>query len=152
VHGDFDKVLCLFGELSTLPLDDVRNVLRVASRGLRQGGRVVIEVSTYRGVAGKARRPVRWYTANEGLFAEGRHLVLRECQCFEEEHASVERWWVLEGTAPRPRSLGSTTWWHPTLEDEIAGAGLAMNASYGDLSGAERDGDDEFETLVLRAE
>ena len=80
VYGDFDLVLCLFGELSTLPLDDVRNVLSGASRRLRHGGRVVVELSTYRGVTGKGRRPVSWYTANGGLFAEGRHLVLRESQ------------------------------------------------------------------------
>ncbi len=38
VDGDFDLVLCLFGELSTLPLDDVRTVLSGASRRLRHGG------------------------------------------------------------------------------------------------------------------
>ena len=93
-----------------------------------------------------------WYTANGGLFADGSHLVLRESQWFEAENASGERWWVIEGTAALPRSLGTTTWWHPTLEDELVRAGLALVARYGDLSGAESNSDDEFETLVLRAE
>ena len=38
------------------------------------------------------------------------------------------------------------------LDDTLVRAGLAVDARFGDLSGAEGAGDDEFETLVLRAE
>jgi hypothetical protein len=58
VAGPFDLVLCIFGELNTFPVEDVRDVLDIASGAVSRDGRIVIEVSTRAGVAGKAGRPV----------------------------------------------------------------------------------------------
>ena len=151
VEGTFDLVLCIFGELSTFAIDDVRRVLDSAARHLENDGRVVVEMSTRAGVAGKATRPVSWYTANGGLFADGPHVVLRESRWFENDEAAVERWWVINESSPQPLMFGSTTWWHGQLLDAIDDAGLAVDGRFGDLAGASMTTDAEFETLVLSA-
>jgi SAM-dependent methyltransferase len=150
VDGEFDLILCLFGELSTVPIDDVRDVLDMASTHLNARGRVVIELSTRNGVVAKGSSPPTWYRAEGGLFAPGTHAVVSECQWFEADQASVERWWVLERGSPRPRMFGSTTWWHQDLEHVIEPLRLVVEARYGDLSGQPQDDDREFVTLVLR--
>jgi len=150
VAGTFDLVLCVFGELSTFPIEDVRDVLDIASGAVSRGGRIVIEVSTRAGVAGKAGRPVSWCTAAGGLFADGPHVVLRESGWFEDDQAAVERWWVMDESATRPRMFGSTTWFHHQLAEAIYEAGLVIDGRFGELTGAAASGAGDFETLVLR--
>jgi len=152
-HTDdsFDLVLCLFGELSTVPLEDLRIVATTVARSLAPNGRAVVELSTRRGVHRKGERPLSWYSAAGGLFADGEHIVLRESAWIEPEAASVERWWVIDGSSTAPRMLSSTTWWHGAdIGDALADAGLVIENRYGDLSGAPSGADDDFETLVLR--
>lgn len=150
VDGEFDLILCLFGELSTVHIDEVRDVLDMAATHLHPRGRVVIELSTKNGVVAKGSRPPTWYRAQGGLFAYGMHAVMTESKWFETDHASVERWWVLERGSPRPLMLGSTTWWHRDLEQIIEPLGLVVEARYGDLSGQPQHDDREFVTVVLR--
>lgn len=150
VPGPFDLVLCVFGELNTFPVEDVRDVLDIASGAVSRGGRIVIEVSTRAGVAGKAGRPVSWYTAAGGLFADGPHVVLREGGWFEDEQATVERWWVMDEFTTRPRMFGSTTWFHYQLAEAIHEAGFVIDGRFGELTGAAASGEGDFETLVLR--
>jgi SAM-dependent methyltransferase len=150
LSGGFDLVLCLFGELSTFPIEDVRGVVDSVTSHLNDRGRIVIELSTRAGLAGKASRPVSWYTANGGLLADGPHVVLRESHWFESEGASVERWWVLDELSSQPRMFGSTTWWHYDIDRAISGAGLVVDGRFADLAGAPHAEGSEFETLVLR--
>jgi len=151
VASDFDLVLCLFGELSTVPVDDVDRVLTDMAGRLRDGGRGVIELSTRAGVRSKGDRPDTWYTADGGLFADGAHLVMRESRWFEDVSASVERWWVVDESASPPRMIGSTTWWHGAhLGEAMRRAGLVIDGRFGDLTGAAPDDGDEFETIVFR--
>jgi SAM-dependent methyltransferase len=150
VAGTFDLVLCVFGELNTFPTEDVRDVLDTASGAVSRGGRIAIEVSTRAGVAGKARRPVSWYTATGGLFADGPHVVLRESGWFEDDQAAVERWWVMDESTPRPRMFGSTTWFHYQLAEAIYETGLVVDGRFDELAGAATSGEGDFETLVLR--
>jgi len=151
IEGSFDLVLCLFGELSTVPLDDLQVVLERMGQSLTSEGRAVVELSTRAGVRRKGEPPLSWHAATGGLFAEGDHVVLRERAWFEPREASVERWWVIDSTSTAPRMLGSTTWWHaPRIDGVLAVAGLVIENRYGDLSGASPSADDDFETLVLR--
>jgi len=150
VTGSFDLVLCLFGELSTFAIDDVRLVLEHVARHLAADGRAVIEVSTRTGVVAKGERQPSWYRADGGLFADGPHLVLRESRWFVTESASVERWWVL-CDGDEPTMYGSTTWWHgDALDAALADAGLTVEQRVGDLTGGDHDDGSDFETLVLR--
>jgi SAM-dependent methyltransferase len=152
VRGSFDLVVCLFGELSTVPRDDLQLVLERVGHLLTSRGRAVIELSTRTGVRRKGEGPVSWFTATGGLFASSEHVVLRESGWFEEQEASVERWWVIDSFSNRPRMLGSTTWWHGArLDAVLKTAGLVIENRYGDLSGALPTDDDDFETLVLGA-
>jgi len=153
VDGEFDLMLCLFGELSTVPINDVQHVFDRIGRQLRPSGRAVIELSTRTGVRKKGTRPMSWYATSGGLFADGLHLVLMESAWFDDDNASVERWWTIEAAAPRPRMLGSTTWWHgPGLESALSRAGLAIDQRFGDLCGRSPQDGDEFETLVLHSQ
>jgi SAM-dependent methyltransferase len=149
VQGKFDLIVCLFGELSTFPLAEVSEVLDRAARLLCTGGLAVIEVSTRRGVRAKGERPPTWNRGYGGLFASGPHVVLREASWFADQHASVERWWVLDEPEGL-EMLGSTTWWHgPGLTDVISTAGLSVTQVAGDLAGAPHDESLDFETFVL---
>jgi SAM-dependent methyltransferase len=151
VDGSFDLVLCLFGELSTVPLADVWLVIERVGRWLTSAGRAVIELSTRAGVRKKGERPSSWYAATGGLFADGEHVVLPECAWIEPHRASVERWWVIDPSSNALQMLGSTTWWHgPRIGEALAAAGLVIEDRYGDLSGAPQADDDDFESLVLR--
>jgi len=150
VEGSFDLVLCLFGELSTVSLEDLRAVMDRMAHCLAPDGHAVIELSTRAGVHKKGMNTPTWFTATGGLFADGEHVVLRESTWVEPHDASVERWWVLDPTAAAQRMIGSTTWWHgPRLSDVLAPVGLVIEGRYGDLTGADPSDDDEFETLVL---
>jgi 2-polyprenyl-3-methyl-5-hydroxy-6-metoxy-1,4-benzoquinol methylase len=149
--GPFDLVLCLFGELSTVPFEDVRAVMARVAQRLAPDGRALIELSTEAGVRGKGQRASSWFTATGGLFATGDHFVLTESAWLEVEAASVERWWVIESSASAPQMLGSTTWWHgPQLAEVLASTGLTIEARYGDLCGKPPADNDDFETIVLR--
>jgi len=151
VDGTFDLVLCLFGELSTVPFEDLQVVIERVGRWVAPAGRAVIELSTRHGVRSKGERPLLWYAAMGGLFAEGEHVVLQESAWIEPQQASVERWWVIDASSSAPRMLGSTTWWHgPRIGDALATAGLVIEHRFGDLTGASPADDDDFETLVLR--
>lgn len=150
VDGSFDLVLCLFGELSTVPLDDVQVVVGNMARSLAPNGRAVIELSTHAGVRKKGERPLSWHSATGGLFSDDEHIVLRESTWIEAQAVSVERWWVIPTSSNAPHMLGSTTWSHqPRISDAVEAAGLVIENRYGDLSGASRLEDDDFETLVL---
>ena len=148
---EFDLVLCVFGELNTLPVDEVHAVFDVIGRHLSPTGRAVIEMSTRAGVRSKGTRPSTWYPANGGLFAEGVHLVLTENAWFEQSDVSVQRWWIVEAGVTHPRMLGSTTWWHePDSGTALGRSGLTIEQRCGDLSGRAPRHGDEFETFVLR--
>jgi len=151
IDGEFDLALCVFGELSTIPMGDVQAVFDRIAQLLQPSGRVVIELSTRAGVRGKGSRPSIWYPANGGLFAEGAHLVLTENAWFEQDDASVQRWWILEPDSTQPRMLGSTTWWHGGgIDAALARSGFTIEQRCGDLSGNPASDGDDFETLVLR--
>ena len=108
-------------------------------------------MSTRRGVHSKGNRPVNWYTDVGGLFADGPHVVVRENQWFEDDSASVERWWVIDESAAEPRMFGSTTWWHGTdLDDVMASVGLVIDGRFDDLSGATQHENSDFESIVFR--
>jgi hypothetical protein len=107
-------------------------------------------MSTQAGVRSKGTRPSTWYAGNGGLFAEGAHLVLTENAWFEEDNASVQRWWIIEPESTPPRMLGSTTWWYEAGTDiALAPSGLTIEQRYGDLYDRPPREGDEFETLVL---
>jgi len=152
VPGTFGLVLCLFGELSTVPLTDVGTVCSRIATWLVPDGRAVLEVSTRGGVIRKGLKAPSWYSTVGGLFADGEHAVLRESAWFDEHAASVERWWVLDPSRPAPDLLGSTTWWHGGALDELLALhGLTVESRYGDLTGTAPREDDDFEVLIVKA-
>jgi len=150
VQGPFDLVLCLYGEISTIGIDATAAVLARIASLLGDGGRGVIECSTAAGVRAKGERGRSWYATDQGLFGDRMHVVLRDSQWFDTESASVERWWVIDGSDEPPRMYGSTTWaYGDRLSSALADAGLRVQARYGDLAGAPRAEGDEFEVIVV---
>ncbi len=151
LNGLFDLVLILYGELSTFNTGEFERTLRYAASVLTDDGRLVLELSTPSGVLRRGQSKATWLPAYDGLFGDGPHLVLYESAWDDGAKAAVERWFVVQDDGSVD-SYATTTWARnrADLEAHFTYCGLAIDAAYGDLTGADFDADDDFQTLVLR--
>ncbi len=151
LSGLFELVLVLYGELSTFKTGEFERTLRYAASVLTDDGRLVIELSTPSGVLRRGQSKSAWVPAFGGLFADGPHLVLYENAWDDGTKAAVERWFVVQDDGS-VESYATTTWARSRadLEAHFTHCGLAIDAVFGDVTGATFDADEDFQTLVLR--
>ncbi len=93
--GDYDLVMLIFGELNVFRPTDAALILRKACEGLRRGGRLLLEVSTFESVRRIGQAAPTWWAAERGLFADARHIVLKESAWDERAAAATERFYVI---------------------------------------------------------
>jgi SAM-dependent methyltransferase len=151
VHGEFDLVMLLYGEINTFAPYEVVPIMRAIARNLAPGGLALIEVSTEAGVRRKASAPNSWYVADDGLFASSRHVVLRESAWDDAANAAVERWSVIDAVERFTR-YESTTWLldDSRIEALLASSGLELCDRSADLTGVPYYAESDFQTLRLQ--
>jgi SAM-dependent methyltransferase len=104
----FDLVLLCNGELNVFRPEEAAAILREAHHSLAAAGQIVLEVHTFDAVRALGRRPPRWYTRPEGLFADSPHLVLEEAAWEPGQRAAIQRYFVVDAASGRVTRHGAT--------------------------------------------
>jgi SAM-dependent methyltransferase len=89
---DYDLILLIYGELNAFSREDARSIIGKAYEALKQGGRLILEVSTYESIYRDGNHAASWYTADKGLFADEPYFCLTEAR-FDVD-CSIEDYYV----------------------------------------------------------
>jgi SAM-dependent methyltransferase len=92
----YDLVMFIFGELNVFRPAEARQILGKADAALKEGGRLLLEVSTFAAVRRQGHQPSTWYTLEQGLFSDRPHAVLFESFWDEAQAVAVERFYVID--------------------------------------------------------
>jgi SAM-dependent methyltransferase len=92
----YDLAMFIFGEFNAFRPPDARLILQKAWRALKPGGRLLLEVSTFKDVKRMASGAASWYCAAQGLFSERPHLLLSESYWHLGQRVACERFYVVD--------------------------------------------------------
>jgi SAM-dependent methyltransferase len=92
----YDLVMFIFGELNPFRPEDAQHIVRKAWAALDQGGRLLLEVSTFEAVQQQGHQRSTWYTLDQGLFSDRPHLVLFESFWDEAQRVAIERFYIVD--------------------------------------------------------
>lgn len=92
----YDLVMFIFGELNVFRSEDVQRILRKAYAALNEGGRLLLEVSTFAAVQQQGYQHSTWYTLAQGLFSDRPHMVLFESFWDEAQAVAIERFYIVD--------------------------------------------------------
>jgi SAM-dependent methyltransferase len=142
VDGAFDGALILHSSLGYADEDADRSVLREIRRGLRPGGRLVIETNH------RDRLPPRspwreWYPLGEGAVLLSESRVDRIAGMVELIHT-----YMPAGGPPETRTIRWRAYSATELVRMLAAAGFGEIASYGNLDGGPFGGDTRLVLVV----
>jgi SAM-dependent methyltransferase len=133
----FDLALLLFGELNAFRPTDATRLLSAAADALVHGGRLVLEVHDEAFVEAAGSPAPSWHTAASGLFSDTPYLCLKESGWSVAEHASVERWIVIDAATAEVSVFASNLQAYAEQEyrDALRAAGLVDIQTHGSLDG-----------------
>lgn len=89
----FDAVLFLYGQLAVFPRDTAQQLLQMAARALKPGGKLCVELLNPDSVDKQAS--TWWFTDNQGLWGDAPFLHLGERFWDEAAQVSLERYQIL---------------------------------------------------------
>jgi SAM-dependent methyltransferase len=92
----YDLALFIFGELNPFRPAEARHILSKAYAALHEGGRLLLEVSSYAAVRQQGHQRSTWYTLEQGLFSDRPHVVLFESFWDEAQAVAIERFYVID--------------------------------------------------------
>jgi SAM-dependent methyltransferase len=92
----YDLAMLIFGELNPFRPAEARQILRKAYAALSDGGRLLLEVSTFEAVRRQGQQRPTWYTLEQGLFSDRPHVVLFESFWNEAQAVAIERYYIIE--------------------------------------------------------
>ena len=95
-EGAFDLVMMLFGEFNVFREDDARRILDLAFAALRDGGTLLIEISTQACVEEQGKVGPSWEAADSGLFLDTPHLCLQEHFWDERSSTATTRYTIVD--------------------------------------------------------
>ena len=93
--GGYDLVMLIFGELNVFRPQDAALILHKACEALTRGGQMLLEVSTLESVRRMGQAAPTWWAAENGLFADTPHIVLKESEWDERAAVATERFYVV---------------------------------------------------------
>jgi len=91
----YDLAMFIFGELNAFRAPDARRILQKAQQALKPGGRLLLEVSTFKAVRKMGSGPASWSCAAQGLFSEHPHLLLSESCWLLGQSVACERYFTV---------------------------------------------------------
>ena len=92
----YDLAMFIFGELNPFRPEDAQHILRKAYGALRDGGRLLLEVSTFAAVQRQGQQRSMWYTLEQGLFSDRPHVCLFESFWDEAQAVATERFYIVD--------------------------------------------------------
>jgi len=95
-YGDgYDLAMFIFGEFNALQTSQAEEVIRRMGEALKPGGHLLLEPHTYEGMKAMGTTPPRWWSSQNGVFADGAYVCLKESFWDEEAQAATDRYFVL---------------------------------------------------------
>ena len=134
----YDLAMLIFGELNVFRPADIRLILKKASRALKPGGLLLLEVSDEKSVREMGSSPTSWYTQVEGLFSSRPHLLLQESFWDEASRAATKRFFVIDAETAQVQRFASSqqAYSNPELQDLLVECGFENVHFYPSLAGA----------------
>ena len=86
----------IYGEINVFKPQDARQILHKAHAALLPGGTLLLEAHTFDCVHRMGLEPPAWYSASQGVFADGAYLRLSENFWHAAQKVAVERFYVIE--------------------------------------------------------
>jgi SAM-dependent methyltransferase len=146
--GPFDLALFLFGEFNSFPARDAQRLLRRIRDTLGGEGALVLEAHTPEYVEQLGRQTATWFRAQHSVFADHPHLWLKEAFWYADEHASIERYFVLcDHTDPVEYLSTAQAFDHEQYETMFFEAGFRDVDTYPSFAG---NADENFFLFVAR--
>jgi SAM-dependent methyltransferase len=153
-HAEFgsgyDLALFIFGELNPFRPEDAQHILHKACASLNEGGRLLLEVSTFAAVQRQGYQRSTWYTLGQGLFSDRPHLVLFESFWHEAQAVAVERFYIIDaelGEVTR-HSASAQAYTDEQYRRMVHDAGFADVTFYPSLTGEPDERQKDFIAIV----
>jgi len=138
----YDLAMFIFGELNAFRTPDARLILRKAWQALKPGGRLLLEVSTFKAVKRMSSGPATWSCAAQGLFSERPHLLLSEGYWHQGQSVACERYFVVDLETAEVQQFSNCIQGYPLKEyrNLLAECGFGEVKVYPSLGGTPVDG------------
>jgi len=145
-----DLVMFIYGELNVFRKKHSQEIMNKASRALKPGGKLLLEISTFDAIEQIGNQPATWYSSPKGLFADTPHLCLMESFWDEKQLVATERYLTIDtktGEVSRYAS-SSQAYDDRMIKAAMKRAGFKYIQIYPSLTGKEETGADDFLVLV----
>lgn len=97
--GNYDAILLLFGEINAFSRRDAAAILKSATRALRPGGVLFIEVHSFDSIREIGQLSSSWQTNQGGLFSEKPHLYLEEHFWNDALSIAMTRYYIVDAAS-----------------------------------------------------
>lgn len=148
--GTFDKVLQVYGELSTFPNEERDRLLRIIHKALKKDGLFIFDVST-RELRKREGLKNKWVFFDGGFWHSGRHIVLEQGFDYPEHDTWVDQYTIIreDGECKTYRM-----WFHDysleTITDVLVNNGFQVKHIWSSLTGEEYKADGEWIAIMAQ--
>ena len=142
----------IYGEFNVFTKPDARGILKKAYQALIEGGKLLLEISTYDGIEQLGNQPATWYSSPSGLFSDKPHLCLMESFWNESQHVATERYMIVDAETGEVSRFASSSQAYDehSIKNLLRGVGFKRINFHPSLTGKDETGADDF--LVIAAE
>ena len=146
----YDLVMFIFGELNPFRLAEAQRILSKSYTALSEGGRLLLEVSTFEAVQRQGHQRSTWYTLEQGLFSDRPHVVLFESYWHEAQAVAIERFYIIdaETNGVTRHSISSQAYTDEQYRVMVRGAGFTDITFYPSLIGQPDERQKDFIAIV----
>lgn len=130
----YDVVTLIWCDYGALIPDEREELLRRIRRALRPGGLVVLDAFTPAHIAGSTEW-TSWNAEPSGGFWSAEPYICLSAEYIYEQAVTVTRYVVVQNDIVRAWNIWNTCFTPESLADELAAAGLTVQAFYGDVAG-----------------
>jgi SAM-dependent methyltransferase len=146
----FDLAMFIYGEFNVFTKTDARKILKKVHEALSDGGKLLLEISTYDGVEQLGNQPATWYSSPKGLFYDQPHLCLMESFWDNAQHVATERYIIVDAETGEVNRYTSSTQAYDerAIKSLLRGVGFKRIKIYPSLTGKNETGADDFHVIV----
>ncbi len=146
----YELVMFIFGELNPFRPAEARQILRKAYAALSDGGRLLLEVSTFAAVRRQGQQRATWYTLEQGLFSDRPHLCLFESFWHDAQAVAIERFYIINAETQEVtlHSICTQAYIDEQYRYMLQAAGFADSTFYPSLIGRPDERQQDFIAIV----
>ena len=152
--GPFDAAVCLYGQITTFPVDEALAILQNTAKALAPGGQLVLELYLGPAMLDALESMESWTVTDRWMTGEYPQLVLDEHYVNWDAAEYVRTSWVIamedQGRNLEMVRQGSVIYDAQSLRGLLELAGFELTTLYGDYEGSEFDEDSVNMIAVAR--